>query len=376
MDIVQQNDGKYIITGSSSNSSGESSECDMFVARYNNDGTLDETFGVGMCPGTLSGNGCLVHDNAAGGERGDRGMALAIQNDGKIVVTGHSYSYLDSEDADLVIWRLNTNGTLDETFGDGSCNNGVGDGNAYGCVVTPNSSSETSYAWQKGSTLEIQSDGKYLIGGWSYNGDVGYGAIGIWRYNNDGTLDETFGDGTCVNGVGTDGTYGCVIKIGVAGGDGCDKIWDLKIDSLGRIVAVGQAGNADGNADMAVWRYTSAGQLDTTFNSVGYFTHHSASGGESGDRGNSIALDPSGKYVITGRSYDSSESMHNMVVWRLNVDGTLDEEFGNATCNNGVGIGSDMGCVVYSANMSTSWNSQTQGSSVVVDSLGKYICWE
>lgn len=373
LDIVQQSDGKYVITGSSSTESGETSECDMFVARYNNDGTLDETFGVGMCPGTGSGNGCFVHDNAAGGEYGDRGMAVAIQSDGKIVVTGHSYSYVPGEDADLVIWRFNPNGTLDESFGDGSCYNGVGESNAYGCVVNINSSSETSYAWQKGTTLKIQADGKYVIGGWSYSGDVNYGAIGIWRYNNDGTMDSSFGDGTCVSGVGTDGAYGCVIKIGVAGGEGCDKLWGLQIDSLGRIIAVGQAGNANGDADMAIWRYTSTGQLDTTFNSVGYFTHHSASGGDSGDRANAIAIDPSGRYVVTGRSYNNDESMYNMVVWRLNTDGTLDDQFGNATCNNGVGLGSDMGCVVYDADMNSVWSRQIQGSSVVIDSLGRYI---
>ncbi len=74
--------GKIYVTGSSRNVSN----WDMYVIRLNNDGSIDNSFGV---------NGKVVVNNIAGGNRDDSGNSLTIDSTGKIYVTGWSYNGSD-----------------------------------------------------------------------------------------------------------------------------------------------------------------------------------------------------------------------------------------------------------------------------------------
>jgi uncharacterized delta-60 repeat protein len=87
--IVTLPDGKFLAAGTNGN-------YDLVVVRYNADGTLDSTFGK---------NGRVTTD--LGGAEECTG--LAVQNDGKILLTGTS-------DSDFVLVRYNTDGSLDSTF--------------------------------------------------------------------------------------------------------------------------------------------------------------------------------------------------------------------------------------------------------------------
>ena len=77
--VAMQGDGKIIVTGKHTPAS--SSDSRFFVARYNSNGSLDNTFGT---------NGIFIK-NLVGKER-DYGTSLTIQDDGKIVVAGPSYN--------------------------------------------------------------------------------------------------------------------------------------------------------------------------------------------------------------------------------------------------------------------------------------------
>ncbi len=103
----------------------------------------------------------------------DIGNSIQIQSDGKYVVAGGSWgtSY------DLAIWRYNSDGSLDTSFG------GVG-------YVTHNGTAGGN-GIDIGNSIQIQSDGKYVIGGYSTNSYSG-SSFAIWRYNPDGSLDTTF----------------------------------------------------------------------------------------------------------------------------------------------------------------------------------------
>ena len=69
-------------------------------------GALDPTFGLG---------GIVTTDFL--GSNTDAAQAVALQNDGKIVVAGHTRDA--NQNTDFVVTRYNADGTLDAAFGSG-----------------------------------------------------------------------------------------------------------------------------------------------------------------------------------------------------------------------------------------------------------------
>jgi uncharacterized delta-60 repeat protein len=119
-------------------------------------GQLDPTFGTG---------GVFV-SNFAQGDVPNSDNAIALQSDGKIVLGGSTGNF-----AALV--RLNTNGTLDTSFGSGGIVNnnfGVSDASVFGMAIQP--------------------DGKIVAAAAAFGGG---GSVG--RFNPDGSVDTTFGTG-------------------------------------------------------------------------------------------------------------------------------------------------------------------------------------
>ena len=124
--LTLQPDGKIIAAGGAPT---PSSVIHTALARYNSDGSLDNTFGVGGK--VISGLHAFF----------DQAKAVAVQSDGRIVVAVHSFSVL--------VARYNHDGALDQTFGAGGVSTTVlrDDG-----LATPQS-------------LAIQSDGGIVAGG-------------------------------------------------------------------------------------------------------------------------------------------------------------------------------------------------------------------
>ncbi|MBP8651596.1 MAG: InlB B-repeat-containing protein, partial [Deltaproteobacteria bacterium] len=130
----------------------------------------------------------------------DEARALAIQADGKIVVAGRSSS---GADYDFAVVRYDDDGSLDTTFGAG------------GIVITPVGINDVFYA------LAIQADGKIVAAGCSRDGaDDDFAVV---RYNDDGSLDTTFGAGGIV-----------ITPVGIN-----DVFYALAIQADGKIVAAG-----------------------------------------------------------------------------------------------------------------------------------------
>src|SRR5690606_32768673 len=87
------------------------------------------------------------------GSADDYGRSVAIQSDGKIVVAGYRvFSNTSINDNDFAVVRYNNNGSLDNTF------------NTNGKVITPVGVSSEGYS------VAIQSNGKIVVAGTSYNG--------------------------------------------------------------------------------------------------------------------------------------------------------------------------------------------------------------
>jgi uncharacterized delta-60 repeat protein len=194
--------GKIVVAGYARIGTTE----DFAVARYNSDGTLDNTFGTGGKVTTAIGTG------------DDRGYSVAIQSDEKIVVAG--YARIGSTD-DFAVVRYNSDGSLDNTFGTG------------GKVTT---AFGTGTDW--GFSVAIQSDGKIVVVGFA---SMDYANIAVVRYTDTGALDNTFGTGGKVTtAVGSSGCAGSSVAI----------------QSDGKIVVGGYSNNGFSDQDFAVVRYT------------------------------------------------------------------------------------------------------------------------
>ncbi len=182
--VMLQPDGKIVVAGNSSNNNFS-----FALARYNADGSLDSGFGVG---------GKVVHTfpNANASLKD-----AVLQPDGRIVVVGHVSSINPKV---TVIVRYNANGSVDTSF----AQNGI----------------FTTEAVSNG--IALQSNGKIVAFGYAGNGS----GFAIVRLNPNGTPDTSFG----ANGSGASGGA---------------------IQSDGKILAFGWTNTPNGNGDIAIVRY-------------------------------------------------------------------------------------------------------------------------
>lgn len=248
---------------------------------YSQDGTLDTSFGTG---------GKVV--SPINGD--ERANALVIQPDGKIVVAGYTYSSVYGND--IACLRYNTNGTLDATFG----TNGV-------ATLDLQLGSD-----DKAMAIDIQSDGKLVVAGYSDNGSNKDAAV--IRLNTNGTLDTAFGtDGKILTNYSTSGQPTRE-----------DEYWVVKIHGLtGNIVVGGTTYSASNSSRAIVARYTPAGVLDTSFATGGKYTSlpNSQTISDYLFTIEDLAIKPNGKITVVGWSSDW------LYLGRLNADGTMDTTF-------------------------------------------------
>lgn len=158
-DVVLKSDEKIVVVGSAKNNSGNY-DSDFAIMQFNKYGTLDANFGE---------NGIVIIDY----NDVDAARAVKIQNDGKIVFVGWSYSTLETI-YDYKMVRLLLDGSLDESFGEKGM---------LSIPISINLSSES---------IEIQSDQKILVTGFVSKTDKN--DIALCRVNSNGAYDSTFGN--------------------------------------------------------------------------------------------------------------------------------------------------------------------------------------
>ncbi|GEM_PF-891778 len=230
------------------------------------------------------------------------GTAVALQRDGKILVAGYSDIASSDADIDFALVRYLSDGTLDTTFGNG------------GKVATAIGPTH-EYAWG----IALQSDGKILIAGYSHNGNNDDFALA--RYNSNGSLDPEFGNGG-------------IVTTDIGAGD--DRGYGVALQSDGKIVVAGSSYNGSNN-DFALVRYNSNGSLDTSFGTQGIVVSSIGSGNDAGE---AIVLQPDGKIVLAGHSWNGSDS--DFAIVRYYPNGTIDADFGNGgTQTIAIGSGND-----------------------------------
>jgi uncharacterized delta-60 repeat protein len=295
--VAIQRDGKIVIGGyTDANDPGNN---DFLAARVLADGSgLDTSFAT-------VGATTIAYD--FGGDFDDRAYSVAIQGDGKIVLGG--YDQFAANDYDFAIVRLETNGTLDTTFGF------LGGGDFYFFDAGP-----PGLFADKSQALSIQTNGQILLAGSVQVSATGTD-IGVVKIYQDGTTDAGFGAGGYLqltfNPDGTD----------------MAQATSLAIQPNGDIVGVGslQISGTD-NFDMFAFRISSrTGEPDDTFgNDLETFAGATVIpfdlGGTLADRATGVKLQPDGKIVIAG-TVEVSDTESDFALVRLNADGTYDSTF-------------------------------------------------
>lgn len=253
------------------------------IQRFNTDGSLDTGFGSG-------GNVTISF-----GGTGDRVRSLAVQSDGRILAAGSVY--LDNQDEDFAVARLDSTGGLDPSFGVG--------GNAY--LAAPG-------RVDQGEIVLVQADGRIVVAGVV---DVAppplrsYADFAVARFNSDGSVDRGFGTGgrTMVDLAGR-----------------TDLVRAAALQSDGRIVVVGRV--ADGPSttpDVGLARFNGDGSVDTSFGSSGVVVRD-LNGQGAWDEASSVAIQSDGKIVISALNR-SPGAPNRFTVARFNADGSLDNGF-------------------------------------------------
>ncbi|MBN2667671.1 MAG: hypothetical protein JXR60_00450 [Bacteroidales bacterium] len=271
-----QNDGKILLAG-------KNNQNKLVVLRYNSNGSLDATFngtGKGTYPGPMNG--------VIGTEK------MLIQNDGKILVYGTVLN--NSYDYDLTLIRINSDGTIDNTFG------------TNGFVTT-----DLSAGSEVPGKAVLQNDQKILVSAYSLESNTGAYYFTVIRYNSDGSFDTSFNT-TGYNKI----DLGCsnFYNYNMLAGSG------IALQTDGKILFSGAYGNSEASRDMICIRLNTNGLLDVDFNYTGYVTVD-FNGGE--DFANDVKVDLNGKIIIAGKRYYYSSYA---ALARFNPDGTPDLSFG------------------------------------------------
>jgi len=219
--IAIQNDGK-ILVGGGFTSYGTTSMNRLI--RFNTDGTVDTGFSIGTGANNASVN------------------AIKPLSDGKILIAG---SFMNFNGKTAKVIRLNSDGSLDNTFTGGVINFPV-------------------YA------MEIQPDGKILIGG-NFTQVNGSASTRVARLNADGTTDTSFIPSP---------TAGIVDS----------AVLSMALQSDGKIILAGQFTKYNTTSANRLMRLNEDGSLDTSFEV----------GGGANNTVNYVKLDNDGNVLIGG----------------------------------------------------------------------------
>ena len=294
-------------------------------------GVLDSTFG----PGNFVQVATSPPDFVGGIN------AIAIQPDNKIIAVGGSFVFTGGRSQGFSITRHLANGPLDQTFaGDGSLliipinpnasqviatahavavlpdgrivvagenrNDGVPNTyhtmivwlNADGSVTSIQNLDLSPGFRQEGAYgIAVQSDGKVVVTGEAYNNVTGMASMTLVRFNNNGTLDNSFdGDG--------------ILYVALPGPS---RGYDVDVQSDGKILVTGRV-----NTDLAVVRLNSNGTYDSSFDGDGKAVIPFIQAPTALD----LEVLRDGKYLLAGGTFSNGS-----VLVRLSPDGSPDNSF-------------------------------------------------
>ncbi|MEQ1733289.1 MAG: LamG-like jellyroll fold domain-containing protein, partial [Bacteroidia bacterium] len=252
---VIQPDGKTIIAGSFTKYNGTYVNR---LARLNIDGAIDTTFNIGTG----------VNSNI---------RTIALQPDGKVIIAGDFTTFNGTTKSRIT--RLNTDGSLDASFGGTGANNII-------------------------YTTASQTDGKIIIGG-NFTTYSGIARNRIVRINTDGTLDLTFNVTTGANSI----------------------VFTTAIQPDGKIIIGGSFTAYRSIVKSRIVRINTDGSVDATLNVGSGFDNSPFA----------LAIQPDSKIVVGG-IFTTYQGMSENKILRLNTDGSIDITFSIGTGLTSTGV--------------------------------------
>jgi uncharacterized delta-60 repeat protein len=280
--LVVQSDSKIVVVGALRTAK------DAIVRRFSASGTADGTFTNVVVQLTLEKWWSNIY----------HGLALP---DGSTIGVGLASTQRENDEPSRVlIMKFTPNGTLDTAFGL----------NGYQFLAPPN-----DQYWLSVRGIVRQTDQKIVILANGRDNSV-LNSLLLWRINADGTLDNTFGTNGSV--IASDVTY----NLGAS---------DLLLTNDGKLVVpISRATNYNDNGILWLYRFTSTGQLDSSFTDAENFA-----GGIKPNIGdgtgffNSSLLTSNGNFYVSGMT--TVNNTRTIFVSRFLANGNLDSSFSGGT---------------------------------------------
>jgi uncharacterized delta-60 repeat protein len=348
-DLAFAADGSYYAVGSLADATDATSDAKFAIAKYKASGELDTSFGK---------SGYVIH-NVAVGASVEAARSVLVQADGKILVAGPvEATGADARDRDIAVLRLNSDGSLDRSFGvngltlldfskgEASGNSFVAD--SFGGMtldqdnrvlvhgakkrdggldtdfalarLTSNGELDDSFAQNGVFSLDLAGNNASpkppvvlpngSIMGVGYQNANGVVVPVIYRVNAAGQLDNSYGQ----NGVFSQAVLRAVTEVYAVALQGSS------------VVTVGYGrNNPQESLDFLSLRILENGTLDTSYGTSGGYTRVDADGYN--DNGRNMTLLPDGRIMLIGGGRYAANSSEGMMVI-LSADGQADENFG------------------------------------------------
>lgn len=270
-------EGRIVLAGATTDYNGYR----LLLLRLNSDGTLDDSFG----------DGGVVEQQVSTAQQFSEDFAYGLNIDANdnILISGTSddENYIKRP----VVVRFTSAGALDTNFG------------VNGVATIPVGEGSSSF-----NDIEIQDDGKIIAGG-NFGNTIFWGVLLLTRFNEDGSIDATFGDEGIVKYSYTDVT---------------DKIENIVLRPDGKIITVGFAGSVNYNYNTLLGQFNADGSLDASFGEAGFVSEDV----DNFDVADEVKLLADGSIIISGTSGEGPPNSVHLAVWKYNADGSPNLIFG------------------------------------------------
>ncbi len=294
--------GNIIAAGTTDNGTN----LEIAVVRLTSEGGLDPTFTE-----PPAANGILTYTISDSNDTTT--TSVAIGPDNSIYAGGYTFTGINQA---FFVMKFTPTGAIDTTYNAMSMTPGM--------VVESLAGTNDSQAY----AMKLDSQNRIVMGGFVSNGTTT--SFAVMRLTTEGDLDPTFNPNAT-----PPGSMGYVITTITEGNN--NSILALTFDSNDNIVVTGYA-NTGQNNEFATARYTTTGDLDTTFNSVGYVITNVVPAMDNfrnnANQGQGVVVDANNNIYTTGFSSDGIQV--NFTTINYLVDGSFNTAFNSTGAMPGI----------------------------------------